>query len=140
MRSIAVLLLVLMSAPIFAGDLWEIVSTSVGPDGSPISDTQKKCLPRDAADSAQMLSEPGSCTFDQKSGNAAAMTFVMTCNIQGMPAELGAMKVAGDARLNGDNFDMRYTIAMGGAPSLPGADFKMTGNLEAHKVGQCSER
>ena len=57
-----------------------------------------------------------------------------------MPAELESMKVAGDARLNGDKFDMRYTITVGGNQTLPGNDFKMNGNLEAHKVGQCKER
>lgn len=139
-RSIAVLLLAFMSAPVFAGDLWEIVSTSVGPDGSPIPNTQRKCLPKDAADFTQMLGELGSCTFDQKNGDASAMTFVMTCKMQGMLAELGSIKVAGDARLNGDQFDMRYTIAMVGSnQSSPGAGFGMTGNLEAHKVGQCGE-
>jgi len=140
MRGIAVLLLAFMATPVCAGDLWEIVSTSSGPDGSPISDTQKKCLPEDAADASQMLGELGSCAFDQKDGTASAMTFAMTCRIQGMPADLGSMKVAGDAKLNGDEFDMRYTITVGGNQSAPGGDFKMTGSLEAHKVGQCSER
>lgn len=136
MRGIAVLLLAFMATPVCAGDLWEIASTSIGPDGSPISDTQRKCLPEDAADATRMLDELGSCTFDHKDGNA----FAMTCRIQGMPAELGAMKVAGDARLNGDEFDMRYAITVGDNPSARGGDFRMTGSLEAHKVGQCSER
>jgi hypothetical protein len=34
---------------------------------------------------------------------------------------------------------MRYTITVGGDQSLPGGDFKMTGNLEARKVDQCSD-
>ena len=87
-----------------------------------------------------MLGGLGNCSFDQKNGNASAMTFAMTCKAQGMPAELESMKVAGDARLNGDKFDMRYTITVGGNQTLPGNDFKMNGNLEAHKVGQCKER
>lgn len=62
----------------------------------------------------------------------------MTCKTPGMAADLESMKVAGDARLNGDRFDMRYTITMGGNPP-PGGDFKMAGSLEAHKVGPCSE-
>ncbi len=140
MRHIAVLLLAFMATPVCAGDLWEIASTSAGPDGSPISNTQMKCLPKDEADARRMLDELGSCTFDQKDGTASAMTFAMTCKVQGMPADLGSMKVAGDAKLNGDKFDMRYTITVGGNQSLRGGDFKMTGSLEAHKVGQCSER
>ena len=137
MRRIAVLLLALMAAPVYAGDLWEVVSTSAGPDGSPLSATQTKCLPKDAMDATKMLDELGSCTFDQKNGNASVMTFAMTCKIQGMPADMSSFNVAGDAKLNGDKFDMRYTITVGG--NQRGADFKMTGNLEAHKVGQCSE-
>jgi len=140
MRCIAVLLLAFMTTPVWAGDLWEIVSTSTGPDGSLMPNTQTKCLPKDAADATRMLDELGSCTFDQKDGTDSAMTFAMTCKIQGMPADLGSMKVAGDAKLNGDKFDMRYTITVGGNQSLRGGDFKMTGSLEAHKVGQCTER
>ena len=140
MRRIAVLLLAFMAAPVYAGDLWEIVSTSAGSDGSPLSDTQRKCLPKDAVDATKMLDELGSCTFDQKNGNASAMTFAMTCRIQGMPANMGSFKVAGDAKLNGDNFDMRYLITLGGEQSLPGADLKLAGSMNAHKVGQCSER
>jgi Protein of unknown function (DUF3617) len=141
MRHITVfLLLAFMAAPVYAGDLWEIVSTVVGPDGSPVSDTQTKCLPKDSVDASKMLDQLGGCTFDQRSGNASAMTFAMTCRIQGMPANLGSFKVAGDAKLNGDKFDMRYTITLGGDPSLGGADFKMAGTMNAHNVGQCSER
>lgn len=140
MRRTAVLLLAFMTAPVYAGDLWEIVSTAVGPDGSPLSDTQRKCLPKDAADATKMLDELGSCTFDQKNGNAAAMTFAMTCRIQGMPANMGSFKVAGDAKLNGDKFEMRYTVTLGGDQPTPGADLKLTGSMNAHKVGQCSER
>jgi hypothetical protein len=140
MKRIAVLLLVFMSAPVCAGDLWEIVSTSVAPDGSPMSDTQRKCLPKDDVDATRMLGDLGNCTFDQKDGNASAMTFALTCRIQGMPANMGSFKVAGDAKLNGDKFDMRYAITLGGDPAMPGADLKMSGHMDAHKVGQCSER
>jgi hypothetical protein len=140
MRRIAVLLLAFMSAPVYAGDLWEIVSTTAGPDGSPMSDTQRKCLPKDGADATRMLGDLGNCTFDQKDGNASAMTFAMTCRIQGMPANMGSFKVAGDAKLNSDKFDMRYTLTLGGDPAIPGADLKMSGRMDAHKVGQCNER
>lgn len=140
MKRIAVILLVFMSAPVYAGDLWEIVSTTAGPDGSPLSDTQRKCFPKDGADATHMLGDLGNCTFDQKDGNASAMTFAMTCRIQGMPANMGSFKVAGDAKLNSDKFDMRYTLTLGGDPAMPGADLKMSGRMDAHKVGQCSER
>jgi hypothetical protein len=122
-----------------AGDLWEIVSTSVGPDGNPLSYAEKRCFPTNGMDPSQMLGNLGSCKFSQKNGSASAMTFSMTCNTPGMSSELGSMTVAGDAQLNGDRFDMRYTITVGGDQSLPGGDFTMTGNLEARKVGQCSE-
>jgi hypothetical protein len=134
------MLLAFLSSPVCAGDLWEIVSTSTGPDGSPVPNTQTSCLPTNAADPAQMLGGLGNCTFDQKSGNASAMTFVMSCKLPGMPADLNAMKVAGDAKLNSDKFDMRYTITVVGDKNMPSGDFKMVGSLEAHKVGQCSER
>jgi len=140
MEKICLLLLAVIAGPVFAGDLWEVISTSVGPDGSPQPYTQKICFPKGGVDPSQMLGGLGNCSFDQKSGNASAMTFAMTCKTQGMPAELESMKVAGDARLNGDKFDMRYTITVGGNQTLPGGDFKMNGNLEAHKVGQCKER
>jgi hypothetical protein len=139
MKKICFLLAALMTTPTFAGDLWEIVSTSVGPDGNPQSYTEKKCFPKNSVNPAQMLGNLGNCTFDQKSGSASAMTFSMTCKTPGMSSELGSMTVAGDAKLNGERFKMRYTITVGGDQPLPGGDFTMTGNLEARKVGQCSE-
>ena len=140
MKRIALFLLVFGTSSAYAGELWEIVSTSAGPDGTPISNTQTKCLPRNSVDATHMMDELGNCKFDRKSGNDAAMTFAMTCKIQGMPAELNSMKVAGDARLNGDKFDMRYTITTGGSKSLAGGDFKMTGSMNARKVGLCTEQ
>ena len=138
MEKICLLLLVIMAAPAIAGDLWEVVSTSVGPDGKPQPHTQSICFPNGGMDPSQMLGGLGNCTFDQKNGDASAMTFSMTCKTPGMAADLESMKVAGDARLNGDRFDMRCTITMGGTQP-PVGDFKMTGSLEAHKVGPCSE-
>jgi hypothetical protein len=139
LKKICLLLLAILPASAMAGDLWEIVSTSVGPDGSAQPYTQKICFSNGGMDPSQMLGGLGSCTFDQKNGNVSAMTFSMTCKTLGMPAGMESMKVAGDARLNGDRFDMRYTIALGGNQAFPGGDFTMAGSLEAHKVGQCSE-
>lgn len=140
MKRICLLLSAVIAGPALAGDLWEVVSTSVGPDGKPQPYTQKNCFPKGGMDPSQMLDGLGNCTFDQKSGNASAMTFSMTCKTPGMPVDLESMKVTGDARLTGDNFDMRYTLTVGGNQAMPGGDFKMSGNLEAHKVGQCTER
>lgn len=140
MKKICLVLLAVVASPVFAGDLWEVVSTSVGPDGKPTPFTQTSCFPKDGMDPASMLGNMGSCTFDQKSGNASAMNFVMTCRTPGMPAELGSMKVAGDARLGTSTFDMRYTITVGGNQALAGGDFKMTGSATGKKVGQCTER
>lgn len=137
MKRIYCLLLAAMAAPAFAGDLWEITSTSAGPDGSPLTYTEKKCFPKDGMNPSQMLNGLGNCTFDKKSGDAAAMSFTMTCKTPGMPPELSSMKVSGDARLNGDKFDMRYAITVGGNQAMPGGDFKMTGTAQARKVGQC---
>ena len=86
MKRIALFLLVFGTSSVYAGELWEIVSTSAGPDGTPISNTQTKCLPRNSVDATHMMDELGNCKFDRKSGNDAAMTFAMTCKIQGMPA------------------------------------------------------
>lgn len=137
MQKALILLLAAMAAPALAGDLWEITSTSTGPDGSPETFTEKKCLPKDGMNPSQALGDLGNCKFDQKSGDAAAITFTMTCKLPGMPDELAAMKVAGDAKLNGDNFDMRYTITVDAKKEAPGADFKMSGSAKAHKTGQC---
>lgn len=137
MKNIYFLLIAAISFPVYAGDLWEINSTSAGPDGNPLAYTEKKCFPKDGMNPAQMLTDLGNCTFNQKSGDASALTFSMTCKMQGMPAEMESMKVNGDARLNGDKFNMRYTITMVGGKAAPGADFKMTGKAEARKVGQC---
>lgn len=126
--------------PVYAGDLWEISSTSAGPDGTPQTFMEKKCLPKDGADPSQMLDDLGNCTFDQKSGTASAMTFTMTCKIPGMPAGLDSMKVSGDANLGGDKFDMRYSITAGGSHASPGGDFRMSGSAEARKVGNCEGR
>jgi hypothetical protein len=123
-----------------AGELWEVKSTSVGPEGKPVPYTQKSCLPSGGAmDPAQVLGNLGSCVFDRKSGNASAMSFDLTCKTPGMPADLGSMKVAGDARLNGDRFDMNYTVTVGGNKGGAGGDFRMTGSAEGRKIGQCNE-
>jgi len=140
MKKLSYLILMLLANPVFAGDLWEINSKSVGPDGNPQPFTQKICLPSGAADPSNMLGGLGSCTMDQKNGDASAMTFAMTCKIPGMPADLASMKVTGDAKLMGNKFDMRYTISLGGDQKQPGGDFKMNGDLEALKVGTCTER
>lgn len=139
MRNVGLLLAGIMSFPAFAGDLWEVTSTSVSPDGTSIPYTQSICFPKDSVDPAQMLGGLGNCTFDQKSGNTSAMTFTMTCKTQGMPSDLAAMKVAGDASLSGDRFDMRYVITVGGNQGSEGG-FKMSGKAEARKVGQCDSR
>lgn len=139
MNKTYILLLSALAAPALAGDLWEINSTSSGPDGSPMTYAEKKCFPKDGMSPSQMLDGLGNCTFDKKSGDAAAMTFSMTCKTPGMPPELSAMKVSGDARLNGDKFDMRYTIALEAKQPSAAGDFKMTGSAEARKVGQCNE-
>lgn len=140
MQRICCLLLTLIAGPVFAGELWDVVSTSQGPDGSPHPYSQKICFPKGNVDPAQMLGGAESCAFDQKSGDATAMKFIMTCKVQGMPAELASIKVAGDARLNGDNFDMRYVITMASNEIGPGAgNFGMNGNLQARRIGQCDE-
>lgn len=133
MKKLGVILFAVMAMPTFAGDLWEVVSTSAGLDGKPLPFTQRVCFPYGGMDPSQLLGGAGSCTFDQKSGNASAMTFTMNCKTAGMPADLEAIKVTGDARLTSDKFDMRYTLMIG-------RSFNMPGSLEAHKVGQCSER
>ncbi len=130
-------LLALMPFAAYAGDLWEITSKSVGPDGSPLSYTEKKCLRKDGMNPSQVLGGIGQCIFDQKSGDTSAITFTMTCNAPGMPAETPAMKIAGDATLKGDKFEMRYTVTSGGSQGAPGSDFRMTGSAEARKVGHC---
>ncbi len=137
MQKIIFLVLSITVYPVFAGDLWEINSTSVGPDGKSQPYSQKSCFPKDGMDPSKVLGNMGDCTFDQKNGNATAMTFIMTCKTPGMPAGLDSMKVSGDANLNGDVFDMRYTMAVGANQALPGGDFKMSGNLTAHKIGPC---
>lgn len=136
MRKTTLLLLCALTPPAFAGDLWEITSTSAGPDGAPLAYTDRKCLPKDGMNASQLLDGLGNCTFDQKSGGPAAMTFSMTCKVAGMPANLSSMKVSGDASLTGDRFDMRYTMTPGTSPPSA-ADFKMTGSATARKVGQC---
>ena len=135
-----VFLLAIISCPVYAGDLWEINSSSIGPDGKPQPFMQKSCFPKDDIDPAKVLGGLGSCSFDQKSGDASAMTFILTCKTPGMSAELGSMKVTGDAKLNGDKFDMRYTITVGGNHALAGGDFKMEGSAHARKIGQCKEQ
>jgi hypothetical protein len=140
MKNISLFLSALIAFPVFAGDLWEVTSTSVGPDGNPVPFKQKNCFPKDNVDPSQMLGGLGNCAFDQKSGNASAMTFSMTCKTPGMPTELESMRVTGDASLNGNRFDMRYIITVSGKQGSPGGDFKMSGSAEARKVGQCDER
>ncbi len=145
MRTIVRVLLAALAAPAIAGDLWEITSTTAGPDGNPLPYTDKKCLPKDGMNAAQMLDGMGDCKFDEKSGDAAAMTFSMTCRLPGVPAGLPSMKVSGDARLAGDKFDMRYVVTPGGGQSpgkgqAAGDDFSMSGSAAARKIGSCDER
>ncbi len=130
--------MLLAAAPATAGDLWEITSLSMGPDGKPMPYTTSQCLPANAMDPATVLGGMGSCTFDQKSGTASAVTFSMTCKTPGMPAELGSMKVTGDANMSGSSFDMRYVISAGPQATGIGSDFKMNGTAHAQKKGACS--
>jgi len=139
MKKIFFLLLGAFSAHALAADLWEITSTTQGPDGAPITYTEKKCLPKDGMNPSQALNNMGDCVFDQKNGNATAVNFSMTCKMPGMPAELSAMKVAGDAKLDGDSFTMHYTITAVTRSDSPGANFSMKGTAEARKTGQCKE-
>ncbi len=136
----SLLLLALAASPAFAGDLWEVASISRGPDETPLPHTQNTCFPENGMDPAQMLGGLGECRFEQKNGNANAMRFVMSCRTPGMPTGLDAMKVTGEARLQGDHFDMRYTVTVSGNQALPGGDFKLTGSVEARKLGHCNER
>ena len=123
-----------LALPAFAGDLWEITSASLSPDGQTIPLSQTRCLPANAMNPSALLDSMGSCSFDQKSGTATSMTFSMTCKTPGMAADPGAMKVTGDATMSANAFDMRYTITAGSA------GFKMTGSAQARKVGACSEQ
>ena len=134
------LLSILIAGPAFAGDLWELTSSSTGPEGKSVPFSEKQCLPKDAIDPSQMLGILGICTFDSKSGTSSAMSFSLTCKLPGMPSDLGAMKVTGDARLNANSINMRYTITPSNPQNSAGGDFRMSGNMEGRKVGQCNER
>ncbi len=140
MQKILFLLLAAMAAPCFAGDLWEINTTTYGPDGTPVTTSEKKCLPKDSANLSHFMGDMEDCTFDQKSGTASAIKFSMTCKMKGMPPELSAMKVAGDAKLDGGHFSMNYTITAVPSKETPGGNFTMKGQAEAHKTGQCTEQ
>ena len=138
MKSLGFFMVGIMSFPVFAGDLWEVTSTSSGSDGTPIPYTQSICFPDGIVDPAQILNGIGNCTFGQKNGNTSAMTFTMTCKSTGMPDELA--NVTGDASLNGNQFNMNYVITMTANQGSAGGDFKMSGKASAHKVGQCEAR
>jgi hypothetical protein len=140
MKQMCMLVAGLIAFPAYAADLWEVTSTSVGPDGTPMPYTQQQCFPEGGIDPAQILGGIGDCTFDQKNGNASAMTFTLTCKTAGMPAELASMKVAGDASLSGNSFNMNYVITISAAPGATGGDFKMSGKAQARKIGQCDAR
>ena len=140
MRSMSLFLVCILSFHVFAGDLWEITSTSIAPDGTPIPYTQNLCFPQNSIDPAEILDGLGTCTFDQKNGTPTAMTFIMTCKTAGMPAEVGAIKVTGDANLGGNKFTMNYVISIGENQSASGDNFKMNGKAEASKLGHCDDR
>ena len=137
MKNMGLFLASIMSCTAYAGDLWEVSSASVSPDGTSFPYTQTICFPKDTIDPAQVLGGLGNCTFDQKNGTLAAMTFTLTCKTAGMPSDLVAMSVTGDASLNGNRFDMNYVITMNVKQGSIGGDFKMNGKAEAHKIGQC---
>jgi len=134
--SIAALFVAAASA--HAGDMWEITSVSIGPDGTSIPYTHNQCLPANAMDPSVLMGGMGTCTFDQKSGNDAALVFSMTCKTPGMPAQLGSMRVTGDAKMVGGAFDMRYVITAGPQATGLGSDFKMSGSAHARKTGACN--
>ncbi|WP_297571954.1 DUF3617 family protein [uncultured Deefgea sp.] len=127
-------------APALSGELWEITSSSIGPDGVAMPLTQKQCLPNNGMNPSAVLAGMGQCVFDQKNGNASAMAFTMTCKTPNMPQGLDAMKIVGDAKMSADRFDLRYTIAIAGsAVQQSGGDFKMSGSAQAKKLGKCTE-
>jgi hypothetical protein len=140
MKNISLILAGIMSFPVFAGDLWEVASTSVSPDGTFLPYTQNICFPNGSVDPAQILGGLGNCTQVQENGNASAMKFTMSCKTQGMPAELASMNVSGDASLDGNLFNMNYVITVNVNQGSAGGNFKMNGKAEAHKVGQCNTR
>jgi len=133
MKTLCLLLSAFFAAHAYAGDFWEVASTSVGLDGKSLPYSQQICLPNGDVDPSQLLGGGANCAFDQKSGNASAMAFSMNCEVPGMPAELGSIKVTGDAKLSGDRFDMRYNMSVG-------ESYNMTSSMEGHKIGQCSEQ
>jgi hypothetical protein len=137
MKCLCLVLAGIFSLPVFAGDLWQVNSTSAGPDGTPLPFEQKLCFPKDGIDPAQILGSLGNCTFDRKQGNASAMTFSLSCKTAGMPAELAVIKVDGDASLSGNKFSMKYVIIVNANQGSPADAFKMSGKTEAVKVGVC---
>ena len=139
MRAMIGLLTVVATAAACAGERWEINATALGPDGTPQRYTEQRCLPKGGMDPAHVLGGSGACVFDQKSGTAAALRFVLSCTAPGLPPELAAMKVAGDAHLDGDHFDMHYTVTVADSATLPGADFSLSGSAEARRIGPCEE-
>jgi hypothetical protein len=139
MQYLCFLMVFITSSTAFAGDLWEVSSTSFSLDGTSAPYTQRSCFPKDGLDLAKILGGLGNCTIVQKSGNSSAMTFSMTCKTQGIPAELASMNVTGDSSLNGSSFNMHYVITVNFAQGAKVGDFKMSGTAEAHKLGQCDE-
>ena len=136
-RRICLFLVGIMSCSAYAGDQWEVSSASVSSDGTSSPYTQTICVPKDTIDPAQVLGGLGNCTFDQKNGTPAAMIFTLTCKAAGMPSDLVAMSVTGDASLSGNSFSMNYVITMNVKQGSAGGDFKMSGKAEARKIGQC---
>ncbi len=130
----------ILSFPVLAGDLWEVTSTSVSPDGTSDPATQSICFANGMLDPAQVLGGLGNCTFEHKSGTLSAMTFSMTCRTPGMPQDLLAMNVTGDASLNGNNFNMHYVITLKSTQHATEENFKMNGSAQAKKTGTCNAR
>ena len=121
-----------------ADDLWQIDSSTSTPGGPALTHRDTQCLPGEGMDPARVVPAMENCRFLQKSGTAAALRFVLECRLAGMPPELGAIHVAGDARLSGDHFDMRYAIDMGAGGATPGSDLTMSGALTAQRLGSCA--
>ncbi len=132
------LLLAWTSGSALGDELWQIDSTASVPGGPPLTQSESQCMPQAGMDPSRALPGVGDCTFLHKQGNASAMTFELECRLPGTPTEIPAIRVAGDARLAGEHFDMRYTVHMGQEAGAAGSDFTLTGSVVARRTGSCT--
>lgn len=96
--------------PINAG-LWEMTTTMNNPFTGSKTETKQECVKEDKFDPESFMQDAQGCQLDNSDLNGDTLTFSMSCNMQGMQAN-----VQGEFQTDGSTAqgNMQMNVNMGG--------------------------